>query len=153
MTYRIRALLAVAIAAAALLSACGGDDSTTSKSDVVATPADAEAAIEEVWAAFVKGVETGDGEAACAGLSEDLARPNEANFQLGAGVPGGPSCAETFADKQALASFASGLSPDFAELNVEGTSADGISGAAKPTFAETDGEWEITSFFGVLPEQ
>ena len=149
-----RRILVAPVVLALLAAGCGGDDSADpdGATTKAATPADAEAAIEEVWAAFVEGVETGDGEAACAGLSEDLARPNEANFQLGAGVPGGPSCAETFADKQAMASFASGLSPDFAELNVEGTTADGISGAAKPTFAETDGEWEITSFYGVLPE-
>jgi hypothetical protein len=110
-------------------------------------------AIEEAWATFVDAVEEGDGGAACAELSEDLARPNEANFQIGSPVPGGPSCEDTFDDKGALASFAAGLDPEFAELNIEGATADGVSAATKPTFAETGGEWRITSFYGVLPEE
>jgi len=134
---------------AIVLTACGGDDGTSS---TTAGAADAEAAIEETWGAFVRAVDEGDGEAPCTELSDELARPNEANYALGSLVPGGPSCEETLSDKQALLSFSAGLENDFAELNVDGTTADGIAGAAKPTFAESDGEWRITSFFGVPPE-
>ena len=148
---RPRTLLIALAAGAALVAGCGGGDSETSTS--TASAADAEAAIEETWAAFVGAAQKGDGEAACAELSEELARPNEANFQLGSPLPGGPSCEDTLGDKQALASFTAGLPSDFAELNVDGKTADGIAGAAKPTFAEADGEWEITSFFGVQPEE
>jgi hypothetical protein len=153
-TRRFNAAAVVAIACITPLAACGGDDSTSSNSTApAAPPADAEAAIEETWAAFVRGVKEGDGAAACAELSDELARPNEANYAIGSLVPGGPSCEDTFNDKQATLSFAAGLPKDFAELTVDGTTADGIAGAAKPTFAETDGEWEITSFYGVAPEE
>ena len=148
---RIAALLAIAGAVCALAACGGGDDATTSTSTM--SQADAEAAIEETWSTFVEATEKGDGEAACAELSEELAAPNEVNFSLGAPVPGGPSCEDTIADKEALASFVAGLDPEFAELNVDGTTADGISAAAKPTFEEVDGEWVITSFFGVPPEE
>jgi hypothetical protein len=146
------ATTALAIALLAL-AGCDGDDSSNEASTPAATPADAEAAVEETWATFVGAAQKGDGQVACAGLSEELARPGEVNFQLGSILPGGPSCEETLSDKQATASFTAALPEDFAELTVDGATADGIAGVAKPTFAETDGEWEITSFFGVLPEE
>ena len=150
MILRFAATIAIAGALSPLV-ACGGDESTSSTS--ATSPADSEAAIEATWAAFAKAIHEGDGEAACAELSDELARPGEANFALGASLPGTPTCEETLGDEQAMASFAAGLPEDFAELNVDGGTADGIAGAAKPTFAETDGDWEITSFFGVLPEE
>jgi hypothetical protein len=144
---RFRTPLAAALAACALLvAACGGDEETSA----TPSPADAEAAIEETWAAFVAAAAKGDGQAACAELSEELARPNELNFQIGSAVEGGPSCEDTIAAEDA---FLTGLNEEFAELEVEGTTASGIAGAAKPTFAETDGEWKITSIFGVQPEE
>jgi hypothetical protein len=142
-----------ALAIALLAFAGCGDDSSDETSTSTTAPADAEAAIEETWATFVAAAQKGDGQAACAELSDELARPGEVNFQLGSILPGGPSCEETLSDKQATASFIAGLPEDFAELTVDGTTADGVAGAAKPTFAESDGEWEITSFFGVLPEE
>lgn len=150
MNLPIRALVALVVAGLAVLAGCGGgEDISMSTSD----PADAEAAIEEAWVNFVEAVDEGDGQAACAELSEELARPGEVNFQIGSVLPGGPGCEETLSDKQATASFTAGLTEDFAELNVDGATADGIAGAAKPTFSESGGEWEITSFFGVLPEE
>jgi hypothetical protein len=146
-----RRATAIAIGVAVLgLAACGGGSGSSTST---VSPAEAETAIEETWAAFVQAVTRGDGEAACAELSDELARPGEVNFAIGAQVPGDPSCEDTFADTEALASFAAGLPKDFAELTVEGTTADGIAGAAKPTFEEVDGQWVITSFYGVLPEE
>ena len=142
-----------AVAIALLAHAGCGNDSGDDTSTSTMAPADAEAAIEESWATFVTATQKADGEAACAELSDELARPGEVNFQLGSILPGGPSCEETLSDGQATASFTSALPEDFAELTVDGDTADGVAGAAKPTFAESDGEWEITSFFGVLPEE
>ncbi len=145
-------LLALAIAGVALLSGCGGDSTTTSSTSD-ASPADDRAAIEKTWAAFADAVEKGDGDAACAELSDELARPNEFNRQLGSPVAGGPSCQDVLSDKDATLSFAAGLSPELIEVEIDGDTATAIAGAAKPTFADEDGEWKVTSVFGVLPEE
>ncbi|HEX6116258.1 MAG TPA: hypothetical protein VFY99_04110 [Solirubrobacterales bacterium] len=150
MTQPTRAVLAVA--SAILLSACGGGDSTT-EDRAEQSPAEAEAAIEETWAAFADAVEKGDGATACAELSDRLAEPNEMNLQLGSPLRGGPGCEETLGDRDATLSFAAGLSAEFAELEVDGATASGVAGAAHPTFAESGGKWEITSVFGQLPEE
>ena len=145
-------LAALLVAAALGLAACG-DDSGDETATTAASPAEAEAAIEEAWAAFIDALEQGDGEAACAELSARMAEPNELNRQLGAPLPGGPACEEVAGDKNATLSFLAGTGPDFVELEVEGETANGIAGAAKPTFAAEDGDWVVTSLFGALPPE
>lgn len=142
----------VGLSLSAWLAACGGDGSPTETSTAEATPAEAEAAVEETWRAFVRALERGDGQAACAELSDRMAAPNELNRQLGSPLPSGPSCEETASDKDATLSLLAGIGPEFVELEVDGATASGIAGAAKPTFAEAGGEWELTSLFGLSPE-
>lgn len=142
--------LALLAASTLALAACGGDEEETTSG--AGASAGGEAAVEATWADFFQAVEKGDGAAACEELSEPLAAPNEVNLQLGSPLPGGPSCEDTLSDEDGAIGLAAGGTEELIELEVSGDTASGVAGAAQPTFAVEDGEWKVSSLFGVLPE-
>ena len=142
----IRLALLAAVAAVTPLAGCGGEGTSGS-----ADSADAEAAVEQAWADFYAAAEERDGEAACAVVSDALAAPGEMQLQLGAPGAGGPSCEETMASDDAATALQTNAGAELENLTVDGATASGEVGAAKPTFAVEDGEWKLTSLSGVPP--
>lgn len=145
----LRLALLASVAAVALLAGCGGEDGEDASA--TADSADAEATVEQLWADFYAAVEERDGAAACAVVSDALAAPGEMQLQLGAPGGSGPSCEETMASDDAATALQTNAGAELEELTVDGATASGEVGAAKPTFAFEDGEWKLTSLSGVPP--
>lgn len=141
--------LTVPLVAAAVLAGCGGDDAETTPGG--GDPAGDEAAVEQVWADFYAAAEEGDGAAACAELSDELAAPGEMELQLALSAEEPSPCEETMASSAAATSLRTNAGEELEEITVDGEIASGAVGAAKPTFAVEDGQWKLTSLSGVPP--
>ena len=133
-------VVATALAAFAI-AACGGDDPG------------GEEAVTASWADLRTAIDEGDGAAACARLGESLAAPGGLNQQFGLPQSAGATCEELVEEPAINPILSEGMAAELEDVTIDGETASGDAGAARPTFAAEDGEWKVTSFFGAPPEE